>query len=290
MKPSSHRIAFFAALAGWLALLVAGSAQAAATLHVGPGVGHPCATGPASCQLWDSGGGNMEVNPLYHGNSIDIYQNAGGAVTVGKSALSSQPTEPLLLILAVPNVDALSRVNLFASNPITGVTFYNTYDPLVPTSHSSAGIGKAAASGTFGLSPIASNGYARDLTAGHDVYNLLNLPPPLNASENFTNLSGAEKSLQGITANNFGLYVFALWGPKGLGPNGLANITFNTGAIPTGTFAMAYGHKTTSYTTPFTQAGITRGHRVPEPASLSLIVIAAVGGMWFSRQRTARSV
>src|SRR5262245_1178426 len=75
-----------------------------ATLHIGPGAGTACATG--------CGG---DPNLVGSGNNIDIYQQAGGATDTVNS--------PILLILGVAN----NTTNLFATDPITGVSFINPY-------------------------------------------------------------------------------------------------------------------------------------------------------------------
>ncbi len=212
------------------------------TLHVGPGAGTPCAMG---C------GGDPNLIP---GNTVDVFQNQGGA--------GGNLVQPLLLILGVPNNGGSS---IFGSNPITGVTFINPY----PGGVSTVGTSAFATAGTFGLKAALSAGYFGNMTAG-EVYSFLTLTGPVNNSNSFTNWSGADLSIAGITATNFGIYVFALSGPAGanLGPMGLVNVLFSSGALPKGTFVVAYGQNSggTPFAVPFTEAGLV----IPEPGSMAL--------------------
>lgn len=98
------------------------------------------------------------------------------------------------------------------------------------------------------------------------------------------NLKAAELAVNGTLATSFGIHVFAakndaaLASNRVLGGKGLANITFNSGALLARTFAMAYGFKGNFaagngkvFSTPFTNAGLTR---VPEAPVLDLFVLA----------------
>jgi hypothetical protein len=222
-----------------------------ATLHIGGGAGTACATG---C------GGDPNIIPT---TRLDIYQNSGGAAGLN---------DPVLLILAIAN----DTTNLFGStNPISSVNFYNPYpggamDPASST---------FAAAGTYGLKAPVSGGFFGYMTsASPDIYTFLTLQQPTTNSNNWVNLSTAVKADDNITATSFGIYVFAISNNKALGANGLIDIQF-TNALPTGTFAFAFGEDSRHglvYDTPFTESGLTGGGNVtlaavPEPASLMLL-------------------
>ena len=234
------------------------------TLHTGPGAGTSCATG---C--------GQDPNLIGSGNTVDIYQNSAGAPNL---------SQPLLLILGIPNTSTP-----FASNPINGVTFINPYPGGTPV----AGTSAFATAGTFGLKSGGAGGFFGSMGAGQEVYSFLTLSGSgINMSNSFTNWAGADLTINGITASSFGIYVFALSGAA-LGPNGLVNITFNSGSLPKGTFVVAYGNISgTAYVVPFTEAGLTAGTTsvVPEPGSMALfgtgllILGGAIRRRWSNKQ------
>jgi hypothetical protein len=220
-----------------------------ATLHIGGGAGTACATG---C------GGDPNIIPT---TSLDIYQNSGGAAGLDN---------PVLLILAIAN----DTTNLFPSNPISSVNFYNPYPGGVSDPATSA----FATAGTYGLKAAVSGGFFGSMTsASPDLYTFLTLQQPATNSDNWVNMAAAVKADDNIKATSFGIYVFAITNNKALGPNGLIDIQFST-ALPTGTFAFAFGEDSKHglvYDTPFTESGLTGRNvtltAVPEPASLMLL-------------------
>jgi hypothetical protein len=250
------------------------------TLHIGAGAGSACATG--GCFVYNG----TEVNDVGAGNSVSIYENAGGL------DVDATATQPLLLILAIPN----QTTNFFASNPITNVTFYNPYPVPFNAGAGVAGSAFIPTAGVYGLNGPGTedHSYFGSMTSG-DIYSFLSLAEPNNNSNSFTNLQAADLAANSITATSFGIHVFAIKNDAAaasdriLSGKGLANITFNSGALPVGTFAVAYGFKGDFaggsgrvFSTPFTQVGVTR---VPEPQVLSLFVLALTGSMWHRRRR-----
>src|SRR5207248_3711020 len=138
-------------------------------------------------------------------------------------------------------------------------TGINTY-PGGTNSTGSATFGGAAAYGWNG------HGYVGSMTSG-DVYHQSFFTPSgkgVDASNSFTNWAAADLAKNGITATSFGIYVFAV--TDNLGPQGLVNFTFASGALTKGDFVVAYGNDGSHvYVNPFTEAGlVTGGSTVPE--------------------------
>ncbi len=250
-----------------------------ATLHVGTGAGTSCAQGCA--------GDPNQVG----GTQVSIYQNSAGAPTLAS---------PILVIVGIPN----DPTNLFGStNPIGGVTWYNPYSGY--PGNAVAGTSAFASAGTFGLINPVSNGFFGDFTSSSsgDIYSFLGLPADTN-SNNWTNWASAASSINGITASNFGIYVFAITGST-LSENGLVNLTF-TGQLPSGTTIVAFGENITEtttcktkrgvttcttttthqvYDTPFTEAGDVKS--VPEPGTITLFGtgLLSIAGMIRRRRK-----
>jgi hypothetical protein len=239
---------------------------------MGAGAGTVCAMGCAG-----------DPNLIGNTNAVDIFQNSNGAPNLAN---------PVLLIIGIPN-DLTG--NLFASNPISGVTYINPY---TGGTTGTAGTSSFAAGGTYGMinPTVAGTGYFGNMTTS-DVYTFLNLNGP--NSNSFTNWAAADLATNSINATNFGIYVFALTSVSAtLGPNGLINILFSSGKLPLGTYAVAFGCATApsgttacapsdSYSVPFTEAGLTTTGRqsTPEPSSLFLFGVGILAlGLVMRRQ------
>ena len=107
-----------------------------------------------------------------------------------------------------------------------------------------------------------------------DAYQALGLSDPASTagnSESFVNWAAADAAVLGLTANNFGVYVYELSNTGLLGHPSTVDVTFGS-ALPVGTFVVAYGCASTGwratgdiYSTPFTQAGLS----VAEPTAVS---------------------
>ncbi len=217
---------------------------------------------------------NSETNDIGNGTALDVYHTAASGDSL---VLSSNTTnkDGFLLLVGIPN-DTTKGGNggeFFSSNPITSSN------------------GNLASSTYFGGTWSTSSpttGFAGLFTSSgaKDPYVLAGLPDPKGgSSENWSNWSTWDAHI-GVTANNFGIYVFEI--DATLSGKQSEEITFNAGSLPQGTFVIAYGQTSSgdSYFTPFTQAGITTsnsggggpgGGAVPAPPSVVLLGFGGFG-------------
>jgi hypothetical protein len=248
--------------------------------HTGNGVGGTCPTGLTGVSPCT--GLYQSTELLAISSHFDLYFNT--------HADSKMVGDEVLLILGVPNDSA--QHNILSAGAITSATEFDPY---------TAGSGTSELF-SFGVTPQGynipageTNGFAGLFTTG-DLYNdfLGGDPALLNASQSFVNWSGADSAILGITAHNFGIYIWSIHTNTFSANDAL---DFTGSGIPLGSFALAFGesqtqkctgpnaHPTcTTYITPFgnafTQTGLVtstdssggpQGGGVPEPGSVILL-------------------
>jgi hypothetical protein len=128
----------------------------------------------------------------------------------------------------VPN----DTTNLFPTIPPIGSVTYNP---------GGTGSSAFATPGPYGLKPPVDLGFFGDFTAANtgSVYDFLTLQGPTDNSNSFGNWQKKIIKFSNITADNFGIYVFALtW--HTLDPKGTVTIGFSS-LPPNGTLPVAYG-------------------------------------------------
>jgi len=217
------------------------------------------APGIASAQLIDPATLHIGGTTTSGTGPVQLTTN-DGVVTVSQQSGGADPLNvPWLLILGIPNVTTTTAV----ITKINGVTE------------------SPAISGTFGGSLTSSS--------VHDAYGVLGLGDQATDSNNWTNWSTTDHTINGITATSFGLFKFNI--PVTLTDS--SPDTLNFGNLPVGTFVIGYGETSkNSYETPFTEAGLTTGNGppstpnpTPEPSTLAIAGLGALGFVGYSLRR-----
>lgn len=196
-----------------------------------------------------------EVQPISN-THLGILENGSGQPTLLDPAL--------LLILGVPN----KTDSAFTAPSIT----------------LSSGTGAAGGTNLFSGSWNTSTGYAGAFTFD-DVYDFIGFSPSGNASNLFSNWQAADWAVNGIDVDFFGIFVYTL---TGTGITGGTTIDVDFGsALDNGTFVVAYGQDANghSYTTPFTESGLTTRQPVPEPGTLVLLGAGFLGLAIYGKRR-----
>jgi hypothetical protein len=230
---------------------------------------------PATLQV--SGSSSQGTDP------VQIGSNGTVIVTQNSNGQQAANLNPILLIVGVAND---STGTALSTSSITSVTY------------SSGGTATWALGGTIFGGTFSSTGTSAIMTAKSktntgEVYSQLGLGTSVDNSNNFANWSSADLAINGITASNFGLYVFVLNDTAALPDKGTINVQFGTTASPTlpaGSYVVAYSNTDsagggTPFATPFTQAGLETSFSLPSGSSSiatvpapAAIVLWAVGG------------
>lgn len=241
------------------------------TLFIGSSACPSGATGTSPCLYLYNG----ETGATGSG-SFDIYLNGSGGPL----------TDPVLAIFGVPDSQTLPTGSI-----VTGASL------------GSNSVSYSAAPTAFGL---ASTSYSNTTTGlitkqltstSGDAYSVLGVNQPVDNSNNWTNWSGADSALYGITESGFNLYVYGL--DTGNFSSTVNNLFVDFNGLPQGSFVIAYGQDSKHiYGTPFTQAGIytegnttiigTGGANVPEPPAVTLLAAGLLGlaaARWWGKQR-----
>jgi len=229
-------------------------AWAISTLHVGTGVGTPCAIG--------CGGDPTIIN----GKSFSLYFNPNPSSSQGPIG------DPFYLVVAVPVYSGAKSTD---ANIGSTAQFYHPFPTL---------------SGTV----IIDNKQFRGTLTSGDIYEFIGLGDTVNNSFNFNNMVGcltgsnqcgndklADNALiPGKTITGFNIYTFDI-NTELFSPGDLLQFT---SSLPIGTYVAAVGVDAggTRYSVPFTESGV-----VPEPDTLVMLGLGLLlTGMVLAFQRS----
>lgn len=237
--------------------------------------------------------GGTEVISVGDPGTLYVYHNSGS----GGDLMLNATTKGFLLILGIPND---------TSNGGNGGNFFNGVNPITSGNGSLGGPDlfgghwnhsvSGDESGFAGLMPSQTTG-TNAAFSGNEAYSVANLNGANNSNNFLPNWQGADANAivngqpLGVTANNFGLYVFEIDATIS-GSSRFVPITFNPGSLPLGIMIIGYGTTDPSYptsgsnplATAFTQAGMeTSGGTgpnittVPAPSSVVLLGFGGFG-------------
>ena len=269
--------------------------QPAAATLVDPPIQIGSGLGTTACPIPNGTSGpgchDFGVETNVFGNTLDMFytSNTNSGVT----------DNPVLLILAVPN-DSTTTPALGAG----AVSSATLFTPSQYNATTGAIISPGTAISTIGFGTTSygldGNGQEGLMTSSKpkDIYSFLGAISPTisgDASNNFANLSGADASI-GITATNFGIYVYAL-DTSSFDNKDIIDVSLS---VPKGTFAVAWDENAQNlFGTPFTEAGWDNGTgsgggggggggNVPEPSTVAVFAAGLLGlGYAMHRRRSA---
>src|SRR6266851_4390889 len=223
----------------------------------------------------------------------EVFSVPGTGVTIYNNASAGGPmTSPVLLIVGIPNPTGSTVppsgiiVGAGTTSGLTGLT------------------GQLGGANVYGGSWNTTTGAVtgNPFTSGF-VHSLIGLngsnSEQIGSGKNWNN---ADSTVNGITVNNWDLFVYSITFTSGLFNKGTyITIDFTGGTLPVGTFVIASGCTdfTTSQcpngnslgSTPFTTSGLVTGGGspppVPEPASMLLMGsgLLGLGGMLRRRKK-----
>jgi hypothetical protein len=235
-------------------------------------------TGTASAQapldpstLHVAGSSSQGTDPVQIGNNGTVI------ISEQSNGMQASNLNPVLLIVGVAND---STGTALSTSSITSVT------------NSAGGTTSWALGGIVFGQTFSTSGASKFMTGpgngNTDVYSTLGLSGEANHSNNFSNWSSFDKTINGITVNNtpgFGLYVFVLNVSSDLVDQGSLTVQFGTTAMPTlpaGSYVVAWSNTAsdgngTTFDTPFTHAGLETTFSLPTASTSASTTTLSTG-------------